>query len=103
MAAFARLSTPQGLIFVIDSNDGARIAEARDELHKVLFDDALRGVNVLVLANKSDLPHSMGVAEVTEKLGLHSLKQRSWFVQSCCAVSAEGLFEGLDWLSTHIG
>jgi ADP-ribosylation factor protein 1 len=25
-----------------------------------------------------------------------------WFIQSTCATSGEGLYEGLDWLSTNI-
>jgi ADP-ribosylation factor protein 1 len=57
---------------------------------------------VLVLANKQDLPGAMSVAEVTDKLGLHSLNERKWFIQATCATSGEGLFEGLDWLSANI-
>ena len=38
--------------------------------------------------------------EVTEKLGLHALRQR-WFLQSACAVNGDGLYEGLDWLSSQ--
>jgi ADP-ribosylation factor protein 1/Arf/Sar family protein len=66
----------------------------------------------------------MSVAEITDKLGLHSLRQRTWvrhpffffetsrttlqmltvpqFIQSTCATSGDGLFEGLDWLATEI-
>ena len=41
----------------------------------------------------------MSVAEVTDKLGLHSLRQRQWYIQASCAPSGDGLYEGLDWLS----
>lgn len=42
----------------------------------------------------------MSVAEVTDKLGLNSLPpSRKWFIQSACASSGDGLYEGLDWLS----
>jgi ADP-ribosylation factor protein 1/Arf/Sar family protein len=44
----------------------------------------------------------MSVAEITDKLGLHSLRQRTWYIQSTCATSGDGLFEGLDWLATEI-
>jgi ADP-ribosylation factor protein 1 len=44
----------------------------------------------------------MTAAEITDKLGLHSIRQRHWFIQSTCATSGEGLYEGLDWLSTNI-
>ena len=33
---------------------------------------------LLVFANKQDLPNAMNAAEITDKLGLHSLRQRHW-------------------------
>eukprot|EP00475_Leptophrys_vorax_P004799 TRINITY_DN12872_c0_g3_i1.p1 TRINITY_DN12872_c0_g3~~TRINITY_DN12872_c0_g3_i1.p1 ORF type:complete len:182 (+),score=8.61 TRINITY_DN12872_c0_g3_i1:192-737(+) len=92
----------QGLIFVVDSNDRERIVEARDELHAMLGEDALSAAALLILANKQDLPHAMNVAEMTDKLGLHALRNRNWYIQSTCASSGEGLYEGLDWLSRNI-
>ncbi|KAM0898399.1 hypothetical protein ACQ4PT_021984 [Festuca glaucescens] len=92
----------QGLIFVVDSNDRERVVEARDELHRMLNEDELRDAVLLVFANKQDLPNAMNAAEITDKLGLHSLRQRHWYIQSTCATSGEGLYEGLDWLSNNI-
>lgn len=92
----------QGLIFVVDSNDRDRAGEAHDELHRMLSEDELREAVVLIFANKQDLPNAMSVAEVTDKLGLHSLRNRKWYIQATCATSGEGLFEGLDWLSANI-
>lgn len=66
------------------------------------FQDELRDAVLLVFANKQDLPNAMTAAEITDKLGLHSIRQRHWFIQSTCATSGEGLYEGLDWLSTNI-
>ncbi|XP_042009220.1 uncharacterized protein LOC121757805 [Salvia splendens] len=92
----------QGLIFVVDSNDRDRVIEARDELHRMLNEDELRDAVVLVFANKQDLPNAMNAAEITDKLGLHSFRDRHWYIQSACATSGEGLYEGLDWLSNNI-
>lgn len=91
-----------GVIFVVDSNDRDRIGQARDELQKMLAEDELRNAILLVFANKQDLPNAMSTTEVTEKLGLHSLRQRNWFIQGCCATTAQGLYEGLDWMSANI-
>ena len=68
----------QGVIFVVDSNDRDRVGEARDELHRMLNEDELREAVLLVVANKQDLPNAMNAAEITDKLGLHSLRQRNW-------------------------
>jgi small GTP-binding protein len=91
-----------GVIFVVDSNDRERVGNARDELSKMLSEDELRDAVLLVFANKQDLPNAMSTAEITDKLGLHSLRQRNWFIQGACATSGEGLYEGLDWMSANI-
>lgn len=41
-----------GLIFVVDSNDRERCAEAREELVRMLAEDELRDAVLLVFANK---------------------------------------------------
>merc|ERR1719281_323443 len=71
----------QGLIFVIDSSDRDRIDDARDELFKILADEEMNDAVLLVLANKQDLPNAMSTNEVVEKLNLHSIKNRPWFIQ----------------------
>lgn len=49
-----------------------------------------------------DLPNAMNAAEVTDKLGLHTLRNRNWYIQATCATSGDGLYEGLDWLSNQL-
>jgi len=92
----------QGIIFVVDSNDRDRIVEAREELQQMLNEDELRDAFLLVFANKQDLPNAMNAAEITEKLNLHSLRQRPWYIQSTCATTGDGLYEGLEWLSNSL-
>ena len=67
------------LIFVVDSADREMITDAREELQKMLREDELQGVSLLVLANKQDHPRAMSVPEVVEKLGLDSLLDRQWY------------------------
>jgi ADP-ribosylation factor protein 6 len=87
----------QGLVFVVDSQDKERIDEAQQELHRILIDREMKECLLLVFANKQDLPGgmvahfsplfrnshislAMSPAEVTEKLGLHRMRDRSWYV-----------------------
>lgn len=44
----------------------------------LLLQDELRDATLLIFANKQDLPNAMSVSEITDKLGLHSLRQRRW-------------------------
>ncbi|KAL5490815.1 hypothetical protein EMCRGX_G016002 [Ephydatia muelleri] len=90
------------LIYVIDSNDRERISECQEELQRFLCEDELKDSILLVLANKQDLPNAMNVQEITEKLGLNALRNRQWYIQSTCATSGDGLYEGLDWLENTL-
>ncbi|NWX18135.1 ARF5 factor, partial [Aegotheles bennettii] len=67
----------QGLIFVVDSNDRERVQESADELQKMLQEDELRDAVLLVFANKQDMPNAMAVSELTDKLGLQTLRSRT--------------------------
>ena len=87
-----------GIIFVVDSNDRARVEVARAELHHLLKQDELRNACVLVYSNKQDLPNSMTSAELATKMDLHSIRARQWYIQDAVATTGQGLHEGLDWL-----
>merc|ERR1712029_1002107 len=52
--------------------------------------------------NTQGLPGALTCPEITDKLGLHTIRGRTWFIQSTCAVRGDGLYEGLDWLSKHV-
>jgi len=99
----------QGIIFVVDSNDRDRLdsantseASAKEELHRMLSEDELRDAILLVFCNKQDLPNALSVAEVTERLKLNTIRNRSWYIQATCATTGNGLYEGLDWLSSTL-
>nr|CAB3222734.1 ADP-ribosylation factor 1 [Phallusia mammillata] len=68
----------------------------------MLAEDELRDAILLVFANKQDLPNAMKAADISEKLGLTSMRAREWYIQSACATSGDGLYEGLDWLSNKL-
>ena len=92
-------SNTDGLIFVIDSQDEARIEEAREELHGIIGAPEMAGAALLVLANKQDMPKAMSPAKVAERLGLHTLRGRQWHVNGACATNGDGLYEGMDWMA----
>eukprot|EP00472_Partenskyella_glossopodia_P008590 CAMPEP_0197517572 /NCGR_PEP_ID=MMETSP1318-20131121/2614_1 /TAXON_ID=552666 /ORGANISM="Partenskyella glossopodia, Strain RCC365" /LENGTH=170 /DNA_ID=CAMNT_0043067251 /DNA_START=163 /DNA_END=675 /DNA_ORIENTATION=+ len=91
------------VIFVIDSNDRARLSMARSELKKTMAFDELRNACVLVFANKQDLPKALSTKEISKKLNMDDfMKGRAWFLQGCCATSGHGLQEGMNWLASHL-
>lgn len=88
----------QGLIFVVDSADSDRIAEAKDELHRILSDRDMQNAVLLIYANKQDIQYAVSPVDLTTDLGLNKLKNRNWFVQPSCATTGDGLECGLKWL-----
>lgn len=92
----------QGIIFVIDSNDHDRIGEARHELMQMLTEEELKDSALLIYANKQDLPKAMSTSQIVDSLGLSTLRSHPWHVQATCALTGEGLYQGLDWLVNEI-
>ncbi|ESO82280.1 hypothetical protein LOTGIDRAFT_237084 [Lottia gigantea] len=88
-----------GLLYVVDSADRERLQESREELTAVCASDEMRGVPIVVLANKQDLPGSMSVGDIITGLNLRTFTDRKWYVQGTCAVSGDGIFEGMKELA----
>ena len=90
------------VIFVVDSNDRERIELTKETLHFMMDDEDLKDAVLLVFANKQDIQGSLSCPEVADMLELTRLKHRKWHIQATCATRGDGLFEGLDWLSTNV-
>jgi len=48
------------------------------------------------------MPKALTAAQVSEGLGLSSIKNRQWHIESSIAKEGKGLKEGLDWLTDVI-
>lgn len=44
----------------------------------------------------------MTAAEISESMELTSLRDHTWHIQACCALTGEGLYNGLEWLTQQI-
>ena len=87
----------QALIYVVDSSDPERFGLAKETLDAMLATEELSLVPVLVYANKQDTA-VVSISDLAEKLGLASQRGREWFIQGSCALTGDGLYEGLDWI-----
>jgi len=88
------------IIFVIDSNEPKRLLEVKEELWTLLKEPKLSNCAILLMANKQDLPNSVNISEIATNLDLQSIpNNRKWMIQETCAMSGEGLYEGIHWLS----
>ncbi|WAQ93693.1 ARL5B-like protein [Mya arenaria] len=62
----------------------------------------LRKAAVLIFANKQDIKGSMSAAEISQHLNLTSVKDHPWHIQACCALTGEGLYQGLEWITNNL-
>ncbi|XP_048023289.1 ADP ribosylation factor like GTPase 3, like 1 isoform X2 [Megalobrama amblycephala] len=89
-------------IYVIDSADKKRFEETGLELSELIDEENLKGVPLLIFANKQDLATASPASEIAEGLNLHTYRDREWQIQACSAVSGEGVQDGMNWISNNI-
>ncbi|TRY59282.1 hypothetical protein DNTS_016359 [Danionella cerebrum] len=77
------------VIVVVDSTDRERISD-------------LKKAGLLIFANKQDVKGCMSVAEISQSLQLTSIKDHQWHIQACCALTGEGLCQGLEWMMSRL-
>jgi len=92
-----------GLVWVVDSVDVVRLEDCRKELQELLLEERVAGATLLVLANKQDIEGALNEEQITEFLGLSTLKKRHWKAVACSAVAGTGLVEGFDWIVSDVG
>lgn len=74
------------IVFIVDIADTAVLDQARDELHALMGHESIRGIPLLVLGNKSDLPEKLTVDELIDALDLKTISNRE---VSCYGISAK--------------
>merc|ERR1719401_588937 len=65
-------ATVDGIIFLVDAADRTRFQEAKEELSRLLEDQALASVPFVVLGNKIDIPVAASEDELRNVLCLFS-------------------------------
>ena len=61
------------------------------ELAELLSEEKLNGIALLVYANKQDLFNASSASDLADGLRLLSIRDRSWQIQPCSALTGEGL------------
>ncbi|KAA0203045.1 hypothetical protein HAZT_HAZT004186 [Hyalella azteca] len=90
------------IILVVDSTDRDRLNLTKEELYRLLAHEELSRAAVLIFANKQDVTGSMSPTEISNMLNLTSIKKHKWQIQACCALTGEGLYQGLEWIGSTL-
>eukprot|EP00030_Apusomonadida_sp_AF-17_P001096 a179338_11.p1 GENE.a179338_11~~a179338_11.p1 ORF type:complete len:204 (-),score=52.34 a179338_11:121-705(-) len=95
-------SNTSAIILVIDSTDVEAMTSTRGELFSILHREDLRHASILIFANKQDVKGALPVPDIATQLNLTAIKDHPYHIQGSCALTGEGLFEGLDWVTQQI-
>ncbi|KAL5016044.1 hypothetical protein ScPMuIL_005633 [Solemya velum] len=92
------------IIYIVDSSDRERIGESKEAFDKMIASEALRGVPLLMLANKQDLKECINVADVRKVFNPvpQLIGQRECKVRGVSALKGDGVNDGIEWLVDSI-
>lgn len=89
-----------GVIYVIDSSDRERLQESKEAFDKMVVNDSLNGVPLLVLANKQDIEGCLMVGEIKSVFNdsARRIGRRDCLVLPVSALQGDGVDEGIQWM-----
>ncbi|KAJ3314814.1 ADP-ribosylation factor protein 3 [Boothiomyces sp. JEL0866] len=92
------------IMFVVDSTDRERIEECKVTLEKVINNNIVEGVPVLMLANKQDVKGALKLQEIQEIFNqiAVALEARDSKVLCVSALNGDGVKEAVEWMYTRL-
>ncbi|KAJ2998475.1 hypothetical protein HDV02_004483 [Globomyces sp. JEL0801] len=99
--AFAITKGANAIVYVVDAADHAKLPSSKTEFHTLMEKPVLRGIPLLVLGNKNDLPDALDVDEIIEAFSLNSITDREVACYSISAKNATNIDAVLQWLTKH--
>jgi ADP-ribosylation factor related protein 1 len=92
------------IVFMIDSTDQERLDEVKAVFDRIISNDEVEGVPVLMLANKQDLSDAVKVEDIKQTFNQIALKlgARDSRVLPVSALKGTGVDEAVEWLYTRL-
>lgn len=97
------------IIYMVDSSHIESLEKSREELWKILGDERVEKIPILVFGNKIDKKGALSEEELKEALGIdkeslekHGLKNRKLELFMCSVALNSGILEGFKWLNKQI-
>lgn len=110
-------SESHAVIYIVDSDDPGRMEDSKAAYDKMIINDALKGVPVLLVANKMDSPTALSLARIKEifqsehAIPVSSASQspqqlrrsdshalRDWHATAVSALKGDGVTESINWI-----
>jgi ADP-ribosylation factor related protein 1 len=98
------------IVFVVDATDRERIDECKTILEKVIRNDIVEGVPVLMVANKQDVSGALKLHEIKEIFNQIALQLEARDSKVLCVsaltgylrLTRDGVKDAVEWLHTRL-
>lgn len=91
-----------GLIFMVDGSDSARLSESAQELHDLLHAVDLTGIPLAIFANKSELSHAMTLDAIQQGLNWQQVVHEPLAIFAVSVIKGTGYEEGFRWIAANV-
>jgi ADP-ribosylation factor related protein 1 len=93
-------SESHGVIYVVDSSDIMRMDESKEAFDKMIKNEQLAGVPLLLVANKQDIPESLSLKRMKEIFdsSSQSVGHRDLNSIEASALKGDGISESIEWI-----
>lgn len=96
------LAEVDGLVYLVDSTDTERLALSKHELDRVLEDEEMNEVPVLILGNKIDIDGAVCEDELRELFCVGGDQEGRVQLFMCSVAKKFGYAEGFQWLGKQV-
>eukprot|EP00442_Polarella_glacialis_P028759 CAMPEP_0115113196 /NCGR_PEP_ID=MMETSP0227-20121206/41183_1 /TAXON_ID=89957 /ORGANISM="Polarella glacialis, Strain CCMP 1383" /LENGTH=224 /DNA_ID=CAMNT_0002513091 /DNA_START=70 /DNA_END=744 /DNA_ORIENTATION=- len=90
------------VLFLVDSSDRSRFAEAAEELSVLMKEPLLAAVPLAVLAQKVDISGAASEDEFKSAMGLSSTQERPVNIFMCSVVERRGYADAIRWIQEFL-
>lgn len=89
-----------GVIYIIDSSDRERLESSKEAFDKMVGNESLEGVPLLVLGNKQDIDGCLSIRDIKSVFNdtAHRIGRRDCLVLPVSALKGDGVDEGIQWM-----
>lgn len=91
------------LVYVVDASHPEKLVTCAADLEARLENEKLKGIPLLILANKNDVANIAPLEEIEEKLRVSDLSEgRVCVVRTVSAQTGDGIDDAVKWISENL-
>ncbi|KTW30204.1 hypothetical protein T552_00682 [Pneumocystis carinii B80] len=97
---YSYFSECHSIIYVLDSSEKEKIYEAKDIFERIINHEDIKGIPILIVANKQDISGSFTIEEIKKVFNnvIERLEEYKNHIIAISAINGTGIEEAIEWL-----